>query len=60
MIPFHTLLQDLIQQTETNRNYLKSDLLQTIRIFKNYSFFKEPQLELFKARRKSPRRKPGI
>ncbi len=54
VIPFRTMLADLVAQTETNRNYQKSDLLQTIRILKNYDFFKEPQMELFKARRKKP------
>jgi len=39
---------DLIEQIEVNRNYQKSDLLQVIRILKNYDFFREPQLELFK------------
>ena len=52
VIPFRTMLADLVAQTEANRNYQKSDLLQTIRILKNYDFFKEPQLELFKSRRK--------
>lgn len=52
VIPFRTMLADLVAQTETNRNYQKSDLLQTIRILKNYDLIKEPQLELFKARRK--------
>ncbi len=50
VIPFRTVLSDLIDQTEVNRNYQKSDLLQTIRILKNYGFLKEPQLELFKAK----------
>jgi hypothetical protein len=45
------MLADLIEKTETNRNYQKSDLLQVIRILKNYDFFKEPQLELFKSRK---------
>ncbi len=49
VIPFRTMLDDLINQIEVNRNYQKSDLLQIIRILKNYDFFKEPQLELFKA-----------
>jgi hypothetical protein len=56
VIPFHTMLADLIANIETNRNYQKSDLLQILRILKNYDFFKEPQLELFKPkgrRRKS-------
>lgn len=52
VIPFHTILGDLIEQTESNRNYQKSDLLQMIRVLKNYDFFKEPQLELFKPKRR--------
>jgi hypothetical protein len=52
VIPFHTMLTDLIGHIEVNRNYQKSDLLQIIRILKNYDFFKEPQLELFKSKRK--------
>jgi hypothetical protein len=56
VIPFHTMLAELIAKIETNRNYQKSDLLQTLRILKNYDFFKEPQLELFKAKRVRKRR----
>jgi hypothetical protein len=52
VIPFRTMLADLVTHTEANRNYQKSDLLQTIRILKNYDFFKEPQMELFKPKRK--------
>src|SRR2546422_3350145 len=52
VLPFRTMLADLISETESNRNYHKSDLLQIIRILKNYDFFKGPQLELFKSRRK--------
>ena len=52
VIPFHTILADLVGRIEVNRNYQKSDLLQMIRILKNYDFFKEPQLELFKTKRK--------
>lgn len=55
IIPFRTILPDLIAQTETNRNYQKSDLLQIIRVLKNYDFFKEEQMELFKT--KNPRKK---
>lgn len=51
VIPFHAMLADLVAAVEINRNYVKSDLLQTIRILKNYDFFKSPQLELFKARK---------
>jgi len=52
VIPFRTMLADLVEQIEANRNYQKSDLFQVIRILKNYDFFKEPQLELFKSKRK--------
>lgn len=52
VIPFSTMLADLITETEVNRNYQKSDLLQTIRILKNYDFIKEPQMELFKNRKR--------
>ncbi|MDB6016246.1 MAG: hypothetical protein JWR19_735 [Pedosphaera sp.] len=52
VIPFRTLLSELIEQTAINRNYQKSDLLQIIRVLKNYDFFREPQLELFKTKRK--------
>jgi hypothetical protein len=52
VIPFRTMLADLVDLVEVNRNYQKSDLLQIIRILKNYGFFREPQLELFKGRRR--------
>jgi hypothetical protein len=52
VILFHAMLADLVEHIEVNRNYQKSDLLQMIRILKNYDFFKEPQLELFKSKRR--------
>ncbi len=52
VIPFRTMLTQLINETEANRNYQKSDLLQIIRILKSYDLLKGPQLELFKSRRK--------
>ena len=57
VIPFRTMLADLIRNTEANRNYQKSDLLQIIRIFKNYDFFKEPQLELFRPAKRATKAK---
>ena len=54
VIPFRTMLADLVKETDANRNYQKSDLLQIIRILKNYDFFREPQLELFRTKRKKP------
>jgi hypothetical protein len=53
VIPFHSILATLIERTRTNRNYQKSDVLQLIRVLKNYGFFKEPQMELFKAAKRS-------
>ena len=47
------MLADLVSETKANRNYQKSDVLQIIRILKNYDFLKGPQMELFKTKRKS-------
>jgi hypothetical protein len=55
VIPFRTMLVDLIARTEINRNYDKSDLLQVIRVLKNYDLFKDPQLELFRRPRRGKR-----
>jgi len=55
VIPFRTMLLELIARTEINRNYDKSDLLQVIRVLKNYQLFKDPQLELFRTGRRSRR-----
>jgi hypothetical protein len=54
-ISFRTMLADLVTQVEPNRNYQKSDLLQLIRILKNYDFIKDQQLDLFRPNRKSPK-----
>lgn len=51
-LSFRTMLADLVTHIEPNRNYQKSDLLQLIRILKNYDFFKEPQLDLFRQKKK--------
>jgi hypothetical protein len=48
VIPFWNIIADLVETTKTNRDYQKSDLLQVIRILKNYDFIKAPQMELFK------------
>jgi len=51
VISFRGILRELIAGVHTNRNYQKSDLLQVLRLLKNYDLLKEPQLEL-KLRRK--------
>jgi hypothetical protein len=55
VIPFRTMLATLVAETRPNRNYQKSDLLQIIRILKNYDLIKEPQLELFKTGGRKPK-----
>jgi len=46
VISFRAILQDLVAGVKTNRNYQKSDLLQILRLLKNYDLLKEPQMEL--------------
>lgn len=46
VISFRAILQELIAGVHTNRNYQKSDLLQILRLLKNYELLKEPQMEL--------------
>jgi hypothetical protein len=46
VISFRSILQELIATVATNRNYQKSDLLQILRLLKNYDLLKEPQMEL--------------
>jgi hypothetical protein len=60
VILFRMMLSDLVAEVETNRNYQKSDVLQVIRLLKNYEFFKDPQLELFKPARLRKRRKAAV
>lgn len=52
IIQFKTVLNDLIEKTQVNHNYSKSDVLQTIRILKAYDLFKEPQMMLFEERKR--------
>jgi hypothetical protein len=47
VISFHTMLAELIKSVDTKKNYEKSDLLQIIRLLKNYDLLKGSQLELF-------------
>lgn len=47
IISFRSMLQDIVQKLEVNHNYQKSDLLQVLRILKNYDMIKAEQMELF-------------
>lgn len=49
---FRTMLLELVARVDVNRNYDKSDLLQVMRIMKNYDMLKDPQMELFQPRKK--------
>lgn len=51
VILFRTMLLDLAARVDSNKNYEKSDLLQILRILKNYDLLKDAQMELFKKRR---------
>jgi hypothetical protein len=56
VLPFRTLLSELIALVDINCNYEKSDFLQALRILKNYDLIKDAQLELFgRSRKASPR-----
>lgn len=58
IISFQTMLMELISQVEINRNYEKSDLLQIIRLLKNYDLIKGSQMDMFsKARKPSKARR---
>jgi hypothetical protein len=48
IISFRSMLLDIIQKVEVNRNYSKSEILQILRVLKNYDLVKEPQMGLFK------------
>jgi hypothetical protein len=58
IISFRSMLLDLIEKTEINRNYGKSDTLQVIRILKNYDLLKDAQMDLLPERSMGGVRKP--
>lgn len=54
VLSFRAILEELVAEVATNRNYQKSDILQVLRLLKNYGLVREPQLELpFRGRRRS-------
>ena len=59
VLMFKNMLIDLMNLVKTNRNYEKSDLLQMIRILKNYDLLKERQMDLFPAKKRKSRKKQG-
>ncbi|MDA0990206.1 MAG: hypothetical protein O3A51_05585 [Verrucomicrobia bacterium] len=55
VISFHTILAELVIKVDTKKNYEKSDVLQVIRLLKNYELLRESQLELFGGKRRRKR-----
>lgn len=47
-IEFKTILEELVDHVEINRNYSESPILEEMRILKRYDLFKDYQMELFK------------
>jgi len=56
VISFRTMLAELIRSVDKNKNYEKSDLLQIIRLLKNYDLLHDTQMDLFGRRKRSPRK----
>ena len=56
ILSFRSMLLDLIEKIDSNRNYGKSDTLQVIRVLKNYDLLKDAQLDLPSDRMQSARR----
>ncbi|MFA6287247.1 MAG: hypothetical protein WC661_07640 [Opitutaceae bacterium] len=56
IISFRSMLLDLVDKVEINRNYGKSDTLQVMRILKNYDLLKDAQLDLLSERATPVRR----
>lgn len=50
VISFRSMLLDLIDKVQLNRNYGKSDTLQLIRVLKTYDLLQDPQLDLLPER----------
>ena len=48
VIEFRTILEFLIENVKSTKNYADSDSLQLIRLLKNYRLLRESQLNLFK------------
>jgi hypothetical protein len=55
VLSFRTMLLRLLEGVNRNRNYDKSDLLQTLRILKTYGLLSDTQLDLFGARKRKTR-----
>lgn len=59
IVPFRTMLFDLLDRVDVKRNYVKSDVLQTLRILKAYGMTRPRQMELSEGSGRVARRKAG-
>lgn len=55
VLTFRTMLIELAAALDVNCNYEKSDLLQVLRILKNYDLLRDAQMDLFRGRRRPGR-----
>lgn len=60
VLSFRTMLLELLARVDVRRNYDKSDLLQTLRILKNYRLLRSPQLDLFERPRRMRRPRVAV
>ncbi len=56
VISFRTMLLELAARVDVNVNYEKSDLLQIIRLMKNYDLIKDSQMDMFTRKQRRPRK----
>jgi hypothetical protein len=55
VLMFRTMLLELADHVDVNKNYEKSDLLQILRLLKNYDLLKGAQMDLFSRKSRSRR-----
>ena len=60
VIPFRTILAELLTHVDVNRNYEKSDVLQMLRLVKNYELIRDDQLDLFTHKRRPRKAAPPV
>ncbi|OGV41385.1 MAG: hypothetical protein A2X46_16280 [Lentisphaerae bacterium GWF2_57_35] len=53
VILFRTILLELSESVDAQKSYERSDLLQTLRILKNYDLLKYGQMDLFRMKRRT-------
>jgi hypothetical protein len=53
VILFRTILIELAESVDAQKMYERSDLLQTMRILKNYDLLKDGQMDLFRVKRRA-------